>query len=192
MVLNLNALSEIIFLTLKKRIFNLFINYPSRLVGKSFRKLMATLAIEIKRAEAAGDKKITGFTGAVRSLENLNLEVGDEWTFPTTFDVYEQKIGDSVAQYIFVEINGNAKKFYPSTFTKSRTIYNEDGTSTSTRVHTEGTAAELFRTAGSINEAMQLLAGKKVKVTNMKTVRTLRYGTTTLMNATIPTIDLAE
>ena len=153
---------------------------------------MATLAVEIKRAEAAGDKKIAGFTGAVRSLENLNLEVGDEWTFPTSYDVYDQKIGDNHAQYIFIEVNGNAKKFYPSTFTKSRTIYNEDGTSTEQRVHTEGTAAELFRSAGSVNEAMKLLAGKKVKVTNVRNVRTLRYGTTSLMNATIPTIDLAE
>lgn len=154
--------------------------------------LMATLAVEIKRAEAAGDKKIAGFTGAVRSLENLNLEVNDEWTFPTLYDVYDQKIGDNHAQYIFIEVNGNAKKFYPSTFTKSRTIYNEDGSSTEQRVHTEGTAAELFRSAGSVNEAMKLLAGKKVKVTNVKTIRTLRYGTTSLMNATIPTIDLVE
>lgn len=153
---------------------------------------MATLAVEIKRAEAAGDKKIAGFTGAVRSLENLNLEVNDEWTFPTSYDVYDQKIGDNHAQYIFIEVNGNAKKFYPSTFTKSRTIYNEDGTSTEQRVHTEGTAAELFRSAGSVNEAMKLLAGKKVKVTDVKTVRTLRYGTTSLMNTTIPTIDLVE
>lgn len=153
---------------------------------------MATLAVEIKRAEAAGDKKIAGFTGAVRSLENLNLEINDEWTFPTSYDVYDQKIGDNHAQYIFIEVNGNAKKFYPSTFTKSRTIYNEDGTSTEQRVHTEGTAAELFRSAGSVNEAMQLLAGKKVKVTDVKTVRTLRYGTTSLMNTTIPTIDLVE
>lgn len=153
---------------------------------------MATLAVEIKRAEAAGDKKIAGFTGAVRSLENLNLEVGDEWVFPEKFDVYEQKIGDNVAQYIFIEINGNAKKFYPSTFTKSRTIYNEDGSSTGERVHTEGTAAELFRSAGSVNEAMKLMAGKKVKVTDMKTIRTLRFGTTSLMNTTIPTIDVVE
>ena len=151
---------------------------------------MATLAVEIKRAEAAGDKKIAGFTGAVRSLENLNLEVNDEWTFPTSYDVYDQKIGDNHAQYIFIEVNGNAKKFYPSTFTKSRTIYNEDGSSTEQRVHTEGTAAELFRSAGSVNEAMKLLAGKKVKVTDVKTIRTLRYGTTSLTNATIPTIDL--
>ena len=153
---------------------------------------MATLAVEIKRAEAAGDKKIAGFTGAVRSLENLNLEVNDEWTFRTSYDVYDQKIGDNHAQYIFIEVNGNAKKFYPSTFTKSRTIYNEDGTSTEQRVHTEGTAAELFRSAGSVNEAMKLLAGKKVKVTDVKIVRTLRCGTTSLMNATIPTIDLVE
>lgn len=153
---------------------------------------MATLAVEIKRAEAAGDKKIACFTGAVRSLENLNLEVEDEWTFPTSYDVYDQKIGDNHVQYIFIEINGNAKKFYPSTFTKSRTIYNEDGSSTNQRVHTEGTAAELFRSAGSVDEAMKLLAGKKVKVTDVKTVRTLRYGTTSLMNTTIPTIDLAE
>ena len=153
---------------------------------------MATLAVEIKRAEAAGDKKIAGFTGAVRSLENLNLEVNDEWTFPTSYDVYDQKIGDNHAQYIFIEVKGNAKKFYPSTFTKSRTIYNEDGTSTEQRVHTEGTAAELFRSAGSVNEAMKLLAGKKVKVTYLKIIRTLRYGTTSLMNATIPTIDLVE
>lgn len=153
---------------------------------------MATLAVEIKRAEAAGDKKIAGFTGAVRSLENLNLEVNDEWTFPTSYDVYDQKIGDNHAQYIFIEVNGNAKKFYPSTFTKSRTIYNEDGTSTEQRVHTEGTAAELFRSAGSVNEAMKLLAGKKVKVTDVKTIRTLRYDSTSLMNATIPTIDLVE
>lgn len=151
---------------------------------------MATLAVEIQRAVSNGDKKIAKFTGSVRSLENLNLEVNDEWTFPEQYDVYEQKLGDNTVQYIFIEINGNAKKFYPSTFTKSRTIYNEDGTSTGERVHTEGTAAELFRSAGSVDEAMKLLAGKKVKVTDMKTVRTLRYGTTSLMNATIPTIDL--
>lgn len=153
---------------------------------------MATLAVEITRAQAAGDKKVAGFSGSVRSLENLNLEVGDTWTFPTSYDVYEQKLGDNTVQYIFIEINGNAKKFYPSTFTKSRTVYNEDGTPTDQRVHTSGTAADLFRTAGSVKEAMNLLAGKKVKVTDMLTVRTLRYGTTSLMNATIPTIDLAE
>lgn len=151
---------------------------------------MASLDVEIARAKEAGDKKVNGFKGAQRSLENMGLEKNDEFTFPDNYDVYEQKIGENVVQYIFVEINGNAKKFYPSTFTKSRTIYNEDGTSTGERKHTNGTAAELFRQFGTIEAGMNALKGKKVRVTEMETVRTLRFGTTSLMNAMIPTIDL--
>ena len=154
---------------------------------------MGKLSVEVTRAKAAGDKQVAGFEGAVRSLENLNLEVGDQFTMPENYEVYEQKIGDSKAQYIFVDLgNDNVKKFYPSTFTKSRTVYEEDGTSTGERVHTMGTAAELFRTAGSVKEGMDLLKGKTLKVTDIKVVRTVRYGTTSLMNAQIPTIDLVD
>lgn len=152
---------------------------------------MATLAVEKDRAIARGDKQVNGFSGAVRSLDSLALEEGDEFKVPESFNVMEQKIGDGVAQYILVELtNGNAKPLYPSTFTKTRTVYNEDGTSTGTRVHAEGSAAELFRTKGSIQEAMEALKGKTLKVSDVKTVRTLRYGTTSLMNAQIPTIDI--
>lgn len=151
---------------------------------------MATLEVEIARAKAAGDKKVAGFTGAQRSLENVGLEKGDKFTFPENYDVYEQKIGDNTVQYIFVTINGNAKKFYPSTFTKSRTVYNEDGTSTGERKHTMGSAAELFRKSGTIKEGMEALKGKTVVVSELELIRTQRFGTTSLMNATIPTIDL--
>ena len=154
---------------------------------------MAKLEIEMARATANGDKKVTGFKGGVRSLENVALELNDTFTFPTTFDVYEQKIGDNTAQYIWVILeDGNAKRFYPSTFTKSRTIYNEDGTSTGERKFTLGTAAEEFRKHGTVEEGMQALAGKKVKVIKLEIVRTLRFGTTSLMNTQIPTIDFAE
>ena len=154
---------------------------------------MAGLSVEVARAKAAGDKKVTGFEGAVRSLENLNLEVGDKFTMPENYEVYEHKLDNSKTQYIFVDLgNGSVKKFYPSTFTKSRTVYNEDGTSTGERIYTMGTAAELFRTAGSVADGMNLLKGKTLKVTDIKTVRTMRYGTTSLMNAQIPTIDLVD
>lgn len=154
---------------------------------------MAKLEVEMARALANGDKKVTGFVGGVRSLENIALESGDTFTIPTQFDVFEQKIGDNKAQYIWVTLeNGNAKRFYPSTFTKSRTVYNEDGTSTGERKFTLGTAAEEFRKHGTIEEAMQALAGKKVKVTKLETIRTLRFGTTSLMNTQIPTIDIVE
>ena len=152
---------------------------------------MATLEQELKRNEARGDKKVNGFTGAVRSLENLGLEKGDEFTIPQNFDVYDQKIGDNAVQYIMVELtNGNAKPFYPSTFTKSRTSYNQDGTSTGNRVFTKGSAAELFRQHGSVQEGMEALKGKTLKVTDIEMVDTLRYGTTSLMKAQIPTIEI--
>lgn len=151
---------------------------------------MSTLAVEKQRALAAGDKKTTGFKGAVRSLENTGLEKGDEFTFPNDYEVYSTKIGDREVDYIFVELaNGNAKRFFPSTFTKSRTVYNEDGTSTGVRKFTTGTAAEEFRKYGKVEDGMNALKGKTVVVTDIETCRTLRYGTTELMDAQIPVID---
>lgn len=152
---------------------------------------MAGLATEVARATARGDKKVNGFSGAIRSLENNGLEKGDKFTIPETFDVYEQKIGENKVQYIFVELgNGNVKPFYPSTFTKVRTVYNEDGTSTGTRVHTKGSAADLFRSKGDVATGMDALRGKTLEVTNIEMVPTLRYGTTSLMQAQIPTIEI--
>lgn len=152
---------------------------------------MASLVIEMKRAEEQGAKRVADFSGAVRSLENQGLEKGDKFTFPEKYEVYERKFGDNVAQFIFVEVgNGNVKAFYPSTFTKSRTVYNEDGTSTGKRIHTTGTAAKLFQDAGSVKDGMAALAGKTVIVSDLVEVRTLRFGTTSLMNTQIPTIDL--
>ncbi len=154
---------------------------------------MAGMQVEIKRNLARGDKKVNGFTGAVRSLENLGLEKDDEFKIPESFDVYEQKIGDNSVQYIMVELtNGNAKPFYPSTFTKSRTVYNQDGTSTGRRVFTKGSAAELFRQHGNVQEGMNSLKGKTLKVSDIEQVDTLRYGTTSLMKAQIPTIDIVD
>lgn len=153
---------------------------------------MGTLAVEIKRAEESGDKKVNGFSGAVRSVETTALEVGDEWTFPTQYEVWSQKVGEHTAQYIFIDIKGNAKRFYPSTFTKARAIVDEDGTTTGKRAITGGSAAELYRTCGRVEDGMNLLAGKKVRVTNVVTVRTLRYGTTNVVDAQIPTIDLVD
>lgn len=160
-----------------------------------YQKIMATLAVEVSRAEARKDKMVNGFSGEIRSLENTGLEKGDVLLIPDKFEVRERMFGDNPAQYIFCELegsNGNVKPFYPSTFTKSRTVYNEDGTSTQTRVHTMGTAAELFRSFGDVAKGMDALRGKKIKVTDIKEVRTLRYGSTSLMTAQIPVIDLVD
>lgn len=154
---------------------------------------MAGLTVEIQRNQARGDKKVKGFTGAVRSLENFVLEIGDEFTIPEKFDVYEQNLGNAKVQYIMVELtNGNAKPFYPSTFTKSRSVFNEDGTPTGVRKHTMGTAADEFRKHRNVQEAMESLRGKTLKVSDIEIVRTLRFGTRELVYAQIPTIDIVE
>lgn len=155
---------------------------------------MATLVVEEARAIARGDKKVNGFSGAVRSLENVGLEKGDVLNIPEKFDVYEQKIGDGTAQYILCKLGDteNVKPFYPGTFTKRRAVYNEDGSPTGTFVHTTGSAADLFRTYGKVEDGMNALRGKKIMVTDVQSVRTLRYGTTSLMTAQIPVIDLVE
>lgn len=152
---------------------------------------MATLEVEMARAKANGHKEANGFEGGIRSLENNGLEVGDTFTFPETYKVMEGKIGDNKIQYIFVDLgNGNVKPFYPSTFTKTRTEYTEDGQNTGNRKYTQGSAAELFRSKGSVQEGMNALKGKTVRVSNIELVNTLRYGTSSLMKAQIPTIDL--
>lgn len=161
---------------------------------------MATLEVEMNRAKEQGDVKVNGFSGAVRSLENPGLEAGDTWVMPTNPDVFKQKIGNdgNTVEYIWITLdNGNAKKFYPTTFTKSRSIY-EDGVNgglpknTGVRVHTKGSAAEVFQNCATIAEGMQKLAGRKIVVSKVDTVKTLRYNTTTTQNTLIPTIDFAD
>lgn len=153
---------------------------------------MGKLAMEIARNKANGDVEINGFTGGIRSLENSSLEIGDEFTIPETFKVFKSKRFND-AQYIMVELkNGNAKQFFPSTFTKSRTVYDENKQSTGVRVHTLGTAAEEFRSHADVAEGMNALKGKTLKVTKIDTIRTLRYDRPELMDAQILTIDIVK
>jgi hypothetical protein len=154
---------------------------------------MLTLVVEDSKANENGAKRIAEFGGAVRSVENTNFEAGDTFTIPEDFEIWEEPIqgSDKVMQYIFVELtNGKVKRLYPSVFTKARQVYNEDGTMTNKRVYTTGSAADLFRTKGTVQDAMNLMKGKTITVTAVNEVRTLRYGTTDLIFAQIPVLDL--
>lgn len=155
---------------------------------------MSTLAIETARAEARKDQVVNGFSGEVRSIENTGLEVDDVLIIPETFKVYERKFGDNKAQYIFCELEGTdqVKAFYPSTFTKRRTVYNEDGTSAKKNAFTTGTATELFRSFGDVKSGMDALKGKKIKVTAINEARTRRFNSTELMMAQFPVLDLVD
>lgn len=157
---------------------------------------MSTLTKELERDKIQSDTLVGDFSGAVRSLENPSLEVGDTWTFPTEYQVYQQKLGNYLVEYIWIELeNGTVKKFYPSTFTKRRMIYKpakvvgDMPVNTMKAAVTAGTAAEKFREYASVSEAMKALAGKKVKVTKVDTIQTKRFESNALQNTLIPTID---
>lgn len=154
---------------------------------------MATLEQEIKCAKKTEPKKVPEFSQKMRSLTFDGLEKGDLFTIPYNYEIWEEELNGTTLQYIKITlISGVEKHLYPTVFRKSRIIYNEDGTSTGKRVFTTGTAAKLFQSCKNIQEGMIALRGKTLKVTDVKIVRTLRYGTTSLMDAQIPTIDIVE
>lgn len=159
---------------------------------------MANLEFEIARATANGDVKSTseGFSTKMRSLENQGLEAGDTWTFPEKFDIYTTTVGSTEGvEYIWIELtSGNAKKFFPSTFMKSRTLYELDEkqrprvlldkNKVPMRACTTGNATEEFRKHPTVNEAMQALAGKTVTVSKIDTKPTLNYNDSSKLQQT--------
>lgn len=166
-------------------------------------KLMATLVDEIKRSEAGKNPDVAvegGFTGAMPG-DIVSFNEGDVFTIPEKFQVRKTFIkgstGLNAAEYIFVETeSGNAIKLFPGTFTKHAAVYNEPTSVTAMPmgtgeiVRTSGSAVELYKSKNSVQEGMEALAGKKIKVSKLTPVRTLRYGTTSLKTTMIGTFDL--
>lgn len=152
---------------------------------------MASLSFEIARAQANGDvisNEAGSFNSSMRSLENQGLEVGDTWKFPSDgYKVCKTKVGNTEnVEYIWVVLtNGNAKKFFPSTFMKARTIYELDEKSRPKivmtadgkpmRAMTTGTATDEYRKHPTVNDAMNALAGRTVTVSAIETKSTLNY-----------------
>lgn len=155
------------------------------------KKEMATLAVEMERAISAGDKKVTGFKGQVRSLETV-LEKGDEFTIEPNAQVWEQKLPGGVAQYMFVTTKkGEVRKLYPSVFTKRRIVVDDNDVVTTDYMSTNGTATELFKQSGSIEAAMKSLEGKTLVVSDVINFKTTRYGAPgETTNTNVYTIDL--
>lgn len=170
------------------------------------------MAKTIAEFKAAAVKKLgqpsASFTGNQRSLDFTGLEKGDEFIIPEVFEVYTETFGKGddarEAEFIYVEVtnNGNTKvkPFYPSTFTKSREVFEKTPKGqplrgTGVREYTKGSAAELFRDHVEVEDGMRALAeqckaGKKLKVTEMTSILTQRFNTETLQNTLIPTIEL--
>lgn len=157
-----------------------------------------SLTLEIERAKAQGAEELAGFTGAVRSLDLSTLEKGDVFTLPETYEVYREKIGDNHAEFIFVETqSGEVKKLYPSMFTKSRSLVNEDGSIISVngraqRMSSSGSACDEFRKHATVQDAMNALATKTIEVSDVKTGRVLRFGSSQPTNTQFLVLNLVD
>lgn len=151
---------------------------------------------EIERAKAPSDKKLAKLTGAVPNVDTIGFIEGDEWTMPENYEYFAKNLGGKEVPYIFIEVTNNGKttvkQLFISTFTKRRAVLNEDGSDTGKIAYTMGTAAEKFRNNTTLEEAMNSLKGLTMKVTNVDSVYSLRYGTKIIMPTDMLTIDLVE
>lgn len=152
---------------------------------------MATLVMAQERAKARQDKKIDGFTGEIRDVDFTGFTEGTVFTIPENPEVYQSA---SFGQYIFCPIENSEEviQFFPSSFLKNRTPYNEDGTIQGSRVFAGGTAVKKYREHASVAAGMAALAGKKIKVSKVDNVRTKRYNGNDLVTTQIPTFDIVE
>lgn len=166
-----------------------------------------SLANEVARAKAEGHVGVTHFEGANRNLDQTFLEKGDVFTIPSVLNSensFMQKFGTNKTYYILCEgtheNGGNfVVRFYPSMLVKSVVVY-EDTDPTEPlrpvqrngvdyRVRAEGTAATAYAAIPVLNEAINSLAGKKIKVSDVKVYKTRRYGTEELRNTQVGKFD---
>lgn len=157
---------------------------------------MADLAFEMKRAEARGDKNVPGnkFSGEMRTGENPSFVKGEVFTIPENYQVKTGRFGD----YTFgITEAGLARQIFPGTFWKNREIYEVDENgrpkATGERDEAKGSAVELFKSKASIEEGMQALKGKKIKVTDVRTIQTLDFNNPNrIRNTVMYTLDLVK
>ena len=141
---------------------------------------------------------LKSFPGEMRDAEIVTFKEGDVFTIPEQFDILGVKLAGSEdpVPFILVETDGKdgkgfAKRFFPSTFWKSRTVYTKDKIPTEKHVSVSGTAVDFVHQYTTVEDAMNALKGKKLKISKMTSVVTLSFRGN-LVNTNIPVIDLVE
>lgn len=152
----------------------------------------ASVEKEEARAEARGDVKSNSFSGAIRNTDMQPLMKGDVFPIPEEFTVFSSKQFNG-AQYIFVTTDKErVVQFFPSTLTKAVQEYDSNLKMTGNRVVAKGSAVELFTQFADVNEGMNALKGKKIKVSDIIEVQTVRYNSERLRTAQVPVLDIVE
>lgn len=170
--------------------------------------LSSNVNVAINRVKAAG-----GQVGGNLNFANIEVRVndgsnmfveGDVFTVPSGEDLqnskFIRKFNGNNAPGIFVEVAGQPKELYLSSFVKAVVPYNAD----STRVMdangqpvpakiATGSAVDLWKKSADAESALQSIAGKQLKITKIDQVQTMRLrtnGTRSLGNQWVFTIDI--
>lgn len=165
-----------------------------------------TLAEAIQQEIANSKGSVTAvadgkFDGPVRNMDAGDpLMKGDEFTIPADFREHMLQVtiseGSKPAKFIMVEVSnpetGQEKnvRFFPNQLAKIIFPVDEKGKRLP-KVKTTGTASKLYASFNIIDEAMDALVGKKIKVTNDEMYKTTRYQSDEIVNSHIYQYDLA-
>ena len=137
----------------------------------------------VKSIVARGGKiSKNGFSGGTRPSTDP-LEIGDVFTIPEDFKahVFELPIAGSTNKYQFLRLevnNGNRTSFKQigaSVFSRIVPIVDENGEPTGETAQSAGAVAEEFCKHGDYNEAFAAIAGKAIRVADMKVVLTRSF-----------------
>lgn len=140
-------------------------------------------AVEFNAAHGGSAVKENFTNKAVRTIGE-RFAVGDTFTIPNEFMVYTMQIGDNEVEYMPIEVRNSKgnKRFmnlFPSVLWKYAFEVDKDGNRRGMRpIVTEGSVYDAIKSFPTVDSRMDALRGSTIKVTNVKDVRTLRFGTT--------------
>lgn len=144
------------------------------------------------------------FNKAVRSMDiNDPLTEGDEISIPADYKVLGTQINGAVDEagkpvitpYIMVEVSNpetgkeQNMRFFPNQLAKIVFPVDENGKRLP-KVKTTGSAAKKFAEFQQVDEAMEFLKGKKIKVVKDNLYQTERYNDHAIVNTHIYQYDL--
>lgn len=143
------------------------------------------------------------FNTPVRNMDAGDpLSVGDVITIPTgdNYKVLQTKLNPQASDarlvpFIMVEVKNDDTKternmrFFPNQLAKVAFPVDADGKRLP-KVKTTGTATKEYTSHATIDEAMEALKGKQIKVTKDDVYQTLRFGDNVIVNTHIYNYDL--
>ena len=164
-----------------------------------------TIDMEISEMLASGKvQKVADnkFGKAVRNVDQDPLGVDDVFVIPAQYQVLEAPLFAGAEPVKFIMVNVTNEKtgvsrnirFFPNQLAK--VAYPVINGVTQPKVKTPGTAAKMYQGfadqgAEGMDNAMQALIGKKIKVTAKQSYTVYEFGTTTETTTNIYTYDFA-